>query len=88
MSITEITGRELSLVWSTGSAIEWVFEVTVEVKYKECTEIKGNGIPGKQHFYVCDKFMRIHQNRPLDGFVRFMRSRILCIVMYGVIKFI
>ena len=31
VSITEITGRELSLVWSTSLAIEWVFEVAVEV---------------------------------------------------------
>ena len=43
----------------------------------------------KRHFYAREKFMRICQNGPLDKFMRFlfMRSSALCIVMYGVIKF-
>ena len=37
---------------------------------------------------VSDKFMRIHQNGPLDKFMQFlfMHSSILCIVMYGAIN--
>ena len=39
-------------------------------------------------FYVCEKFMRICQNGPLDKFMQFlyMRSSNFCIVMYGAIK--
>ena len=40
--------------------------------------------PRKTTFYVCDKFMRIPQNGPLDNL--FMRSSVLCIVIYGAIK--
>ena len=37
---------------------------------------------------VCDKFMRIHQNRSLDKFMQFlfMHCNILCIAMYGAIN--
>ena len=33
--------------------------------------------------FMCDKFMQIRQNGPLD---KFMRSSVLCIIKYGVIK--
>ena len=41
-----------------------------------------------QLFNLCDKFMQIHQNGPLDKFMRllFMCSSTLCIVSYGAIK--
>ena len=37
---------------------------------------------------MCDKFMQVPQNRALDKFMqfKFMRSSILCIVMYDTIK--
>ena len=37
---------------------------------------------------MCDKFMQVPQNRALDKFMQFifMRSSILCIVMYDTIK--
>ena len=55
--------------------------VHVHVKFNVWSS--GTDLYVKRHFYVCDKFMRIRQNRPLD---KFMHSSVLWIVTYDAIK--
>ena len=55
----EITGQELSLVWSTGSAIEWVFEVTVEVN-RPCNGITAHEmLECLSKIYLETRFIRV-----------------------------
>ena len=44
VTVVEVTGRGLCLLWSKGTSIEWVFEITTIVSVSVCVCGGGGGL--------------------------------------------